>query len=72
MTARRHRHTTVLERLWAWLCDSPDRPGGHPMTRPALTLLAALAIVAGLWALIDTHADLIAATADGAHDWSEL
>lgn len=25
------------------------------MIRPALTLLAALAIVAGLWALIDTH-----------------
>ena len=24
MTARRHRRATVLERLWAWLCDSPD------------------------------------------------
>ena len=24
MTARRQRHTTLLERLWAWLCDSPD------------------------------------------------
>ena len=24
MTARRHRPATVLERLWAWLCDSPD------------------------------------------------
>ena len=24
MTARRHRHATALERLWAWLCDSPD------------------------------------------------
>ena len=24
MTARRHRHATVLERLWTWLCDSPD------------------------------------------------
>ena len=42
------------------------------MIRPAVTLACALAITAGLWALIDTHADLIAATADGAHDWSEL
>lgn len=42
------------------------------MMRPAITLACALVIVAGLWALIDTHADLIAATADGAHDWSEL
>ena len=33
------------------------------MTRPALIFAAALAIVAGLWAYIDTHADLIAATA---------
>ena len=41
------------------------------MTRPALAMLAALAIVAGLWALIDTHADLIAATADGAHDYGD-
>ena len=24
MTARRHRPATVLERMWAWLCDSPD------------------------------------------------
>ena len=42
------------------------------MTRPALAMLAALAIVAGLWAYIDTHADLIAATADGAHDYGDL
>ena len=42
------------------------------MNRPALYLATALAIVAGLWAYIDTHADRLAATADGAHDWSEL
>ena len=24
MTPRRHRRATTLERLWAWLCDSPD------------------------------------------------
>ena len=41
------------------------------MIRPALILAAVLAIVAGLWALIDTHADLIAATADGAHDYGD-
>ena len=39
--------------------------------RPALILAAALAIAAGLLALIDTHADLIAATADGAHDYGD-
>ena len=39
--------------------------------KPALILAAALAITAGLWALIDTHADLIAATADGAHDYGD-
>lgn len=42
------------------------------MTRPALILLAVLAVTAGLLALIDTHADRLAATADGAHDWTEL
>ena len=31
----------------------------------------ALAIVAGLLALIDTHANLIAATADGVHDYGD-
>lgn len=41
------------------------------MTRPALILAAVLAITAGLLALIDTHADLIAATADGAHDYGD-
>ena len=41
------------------------------MTRPALIFACALAIVAGLWALIDTHADLIAATADGAHNYGD-
>ena len=41
------------------------------MIRPALYLAAALAIVAGLRALIDTHADLIAATADGVHDYGD-
>ena len=40
--------------------------------RPRHATVAVLAVTAGLWALIDTHADLIAATADGAHDWSEL
>ena len=40
--------------------------------KPALILAAALALAAGLLALIDTHADRLAATADGAHDWSEL
>ena len=39
--------------------------------RPALILAAVLAVVAGLWAFIDTHADLIAATADGAHDYGD-
>lgn len=39
--------------------------------KPALILLAALAVIAGLLALIDTHADLIAATADGAHDYGD-
>ena len=24
MTAHRRRPATVLERMWAWLCDSPD------------------------------------------------
>ena len=38
---------------------------------PALILAAALAIVAGLLALIDTHANLIAATADGVHDYGD-
>ena len=42
------------------------------MIRPALILAAVLAVTAGLLALIDTHADRLAATADGAHDWSEL
>ena len=42
------------------------------MIRPALILAAVLAIVAGLLALIDTHADRLAAMADGAHDWTEL
>ena len=40
--------------------------------RPALILALTLAtIAAGLWAYIDTHADLIAATADGAHDYGD-
>jgi len=39
--------------------------------RPALTIAAVLAVTAGLWAYIDTHADLIAATADGAHDYGD-
>ena len=41
------------------------------MIRPALILAAVLAVTAGLLALIDTHADLIAATADGAHDYGD-
>ena len=41
------------------------------MIRPAVALACALVIVAGLWALIDTHADLIAATADGAHGYGD-
>ena len=42
------------------------------MIRPAVALACVLAtIAAGLWALIDTHADLIAATADGAHDYGD-
>ena len=42
------------------------------MTR-ALTLAVAIAAtVAGLWLYIDTHADRLAASTEGAHDWREL
>ena len=44
---------------------------GRVVIRPALYLAAVLAVTAGLLALIDTHADLIAATADGVHDYGD-
>ena len=54
---------------WAEV-DRRDRAEGR-VVKPALILAAVLAVVAGLLALIDTHADLIAATADGVHDYGD-
>ena len=41
------------------------------MTR-ALILATIAATLAGLWLYIDTHADRLTASTEGAHDWREL
>lgn len=40
------------------------------MTR-ALILATIAATLAGLWLYIDTHADIIAASTEGAHDYGD-
>ena len=42
------------------------------MIRAALVLSLTLATIAGRWLYIDTHADRLAASTEGAHDWREL
>ncbi len=42
------------------------------MTRPLLIAAAVAAYCALLWLYADTHADIIAARTEGAHDYGDL